>query len=66
MPRERKAEMDQVEQRRAEWLAAVKAITNECFERESRLADLCPQRYPQADKENGTAPSGAPLPALPT
>ena len=33
-----------IEQRRALWLATVKTITEKCFTREAKLADLCPQR----------------------
>jgi hypothetical protein len=32
------------EQRRSQWLATIKQITEKCFERESRLSDVCPQR----------------------
>ena len=40
-----------LEKRRSDWLNVVKRITEQCFERESRLSDLCPQRYtPSVDE----------------
>jgi len=43
-----------IDKRRSEWLKVIKQITERCFERESRLSDLCPQRYAPLDKEAKT------------
>ena len=40
-----------IERRRAEWLGIIKKITEKCFERESRLSDLCPQRYAPMEQQ---------------
>ena len=37
--------------KRDEWLGTLKKITENCFEREARLGDLCPQRYSPLDQK---------------
>jgi hypothetical protein len=47
--------VDNIEQRRSQWLATGKQIVETCFAREAQLGDLCPQRANLLQKDKNQA-----------